>query len=190
MNAFVCVKSWIKSSKVLMFDFIYNTLATNLSRINSYASIEFNDTKSSLQVAPKQEVTLIPQSSNTPIINKTNSIDYVPYRQIHTHELPNAFNRNFNMPTNIKLHNSTNHFDIKNTQVAQKNKMQWAIPTIKEAKIYHAKDIHSKVLAINKNGIKMQVIDTKSSWTRVRYAIKRESFIEGYIPTQNIRFIR
>lgn len=171
-------------------DFIYNTLATNLNRINSYASIEFNDTKSSLQVKPKQETTLTTQPNSTFAVNKTNSIDYVPYRQIHTHELPNAFNTNFNAPTNIKLYNNTNHFDIKNTQIYQKNKMRWAIPVIKEAKVYSMADTHSKVLAVNKNGIKMQVVEAKSSWVKVRYAIKRESFIEGYMPTKNIRFVQ
>lgn len=169
-------------------DFIYNTLATNLNKISSYANIEFNDTRSSLQVKSKQEVALIPQAKSTLMVNKMNSIDYVPYRHINTHDIPNAFDI-LNTPTNMKQYN-TNHFDIKTTQTTQKDRMKWAIPTIKDAKIYHTTNIYSKVLAINKNGIKMQVIDTKSSWAHVRYAVKRESFIEGYIPTNNIKFVQ
>ncbi len=166
-------------------DFIYNVLAENLNRINSYANIEFEDTMSSIQVAPKQQLARTTQK------NKMKSINYVPYRQIHTHELPNAFRDNPNAPTDIKLYGGINHFDIKNTLISQKKQMmQWAIPMVKEAKIYRTPNIHAKVLAVNKNGIKMQVVAIKKSWVHVRYTTIKKSFIDGYIPIRNIRLIK
>lgn len=171
-------------------DFIYSTLAANLNRISSYSNIEFEDTKSSIQTTQKQEATSPKHNRSTIAEKKTDMIDYVPYRQIHTHELPNAFNSNLNAPTDIKLYDNTNYFDIKNTKKQNNNNIQWVVPTIKEAKIYHLTDTRSKVLAVNKNGIKMQVLEAKPSWVRVQYSIKGKSFIEGYMPTQNIRFVQ
>lgn len=169
-------------------DFIYNTLSENLNRISTYANIEFEDTKAIAQTEPKQKPNSL-QNHSTIEVNKTKNVDYVPYRQIHTHELPNAFSANLNSPTNIKLYNTNNPYDVNSIQIAPKNKRQWAIPTTKQAKIYHSPNTESKVVAINKNGIKMQVIDTKKSWVHVRYAVKKETFIEGYIPLQNIQIV-
>lgn len=174
-------------------DFIHNALSQNINRISAYANIEFEDTKVIAQTEPKQKPNN-PQNRSTQTrstieVNKAKNVDYISYRQIHTHELPNAFSANLNSPTNIKLHTTNNPFDVKTIQIAQKNKKQWAIPTAREAKIYHSPNTQSKVVAINKNGIKMQVIDTKKSWVHVRYAVKKETFIDGYIPLQNIRFV-
>ena len=169
-------------------DFIHNTLSENLNRISTYANIEFEDTKAIAHTEPKQKPSN-PQNRSTIEVNKIDNVDYVPYRQIHTHELPNAFSANLNSPTNIKLYNTNNPYDVKSIQIAQKNKKQWATPTTKQAKIYHSPNTQSKIIAINKDGIKMQVIDTKKSWAHVRYAINKETFIDGYIPLQNIRFV-
>lgn len=160
-------------------DFIHNAISISLNRISSYANIEFRDTKTS-QVKPKQEESVEPPKSET-VSNKKDiiDIDYVPYRQIHTHELPDVINNN-NM--------GATPLETKNVKAAN---TKWAIPKTKEVKIYYSPDTQSKVLAINKNGVKMQVVATKSSWVKVRFATKRESFkeffiIEGYIPMRDI----
>lgn len=172
-------------------DFIHNTLLQNINRISSYANIEFKNTKEITQTEsekkPKDNVT---QTLSAIKVDKTNNPNYVSYRQIHTHELPNAFTSNINSSTDIKLYDGDDAINVKTIQVIQKNKKaQWVIPTTKEAKIYYLPSIQSKIIAINKNGIKMQVIDTKKSWVHIRYAMKKETFIEGYIPLRDIRFV-
>lgn len=171
-------------------DFIHSTLSQNLNRMSAYANIEFDDTKTIAQTELKQKQDNTTRNHSTIEIKKPNSIEYVPYRQIHTHELPNAFITNPNTATNIKLNSTNNPFDVKTIQITQEDKKsRWVIPTTKEARIYHAPDIQTKVIAINKNGMRMQVIGINKSWVHVRYAIRKE-IIDGYIPMKNIRFVQ
>lgn len=163
--------------------FATTSLPQNINNMDATTNIVFKEKKPRF-INNETEV-----RQEAPQVNKENSVSYTPYKQVNTHKLPNMFESNLNVPTNIKLY-ANNPFDLKPSQNAQKKTTKWVVPNTKTIKLYAAPNTHAKIVAANKNGIKMQLLEQKKAWGYVRYAERRGRYIEGYVPLSMVRSAR